>query len=90
MYKSFKLVTFMVNINGGESETIDHLYKEVKIDGVATLVPNTEEESILKFHKQISTIGGNDKVQIVKVMLFNDNGMMIKSEELIKPTEITE
>ena len=81
MYESFKLVIFMVNTNGGESETVEHLYKEV--DG--KLVPMTEEEATLKMLKETSTVGGNDKVQNVKAMLFNPNGDMIKTEEVRKP-----
>lgn len=81
MYKSYKLVMFMVNVKGGESETVEHLYKEV--DGV--LVPMTEEEAILKTLKETSTIGGNPSTQSVKAMLFNASGDMIKIEEVIKP-----
>lgn len=80
MYKSYKLVTFMVNTKGGESETVEHLYKEV--DGVN--VTMTEEESILKMLKDTSTIGGNPNVQSIKAMLFNPNGDMIKIEEIKK------
>lgn len=81
-YKSYKLVMFMVNVNGGESETVEHLYKEV--DGKN--VPMTEEQSILKMLKETSTIGGNDAVQNVKAMLYNPEGNMIKVEEVKKPT----
>lgn len=81
MYKSFKLVTFMVNTKGGESETVEHFYKEK--EGV--LVPMTEEESILKMLKDTSTIGGNPNVQSIKTMLFNPDGNMIKIEEVKKP-----
>ena len=49
----------MVNVKGGESETVEHLYKEV--EGVN--VPMTREESILKMLKDTSTIGGNPAVQ---------------------------
>ena len=41
-YKSYKLVMFMVNVNGGESETVEHLYKEV--DG--SNVPMTEDGKV--------------------------------------------
>lgn len=81
MYKSYKLVTFMVNTKGGESETVEHLYKEV--DGVN--VPMTEEESTFKMLKDTSTIGGNPNVQSIKTMLFNPDGNMIKVEEVDKP-----
>ena len=83
MYKSFKLVMFIVNINGGESETVTHLYNEV--DG--TLVPMTESESVLKMLSEVSKIGGNDSTQSVKAMLFNPNGDLIKIEEVIKDIE---
>lgn len=85
MYKSYKLLTFMLNTSGGESETVEHLYKEVMIDEKATLVPCTKEESIVKFYDKLSKNGGNKAVQAIKVMLFDDNGGLIKSEELIKP-----
>ena len=81
-YKSYKLVMFMVNAKGGESETVTHLYKEVN----GELVPMTEEESILKMLKETSTIGGNDATLNVKAMLFNADGNMIKVEEVKKPT----
>ena len=86
MYKSFKLVMFMVNAKGGESETVEHLYKEVN----EKLIPMTEEESILKMLKEISTIGGNDTVQNVKAMLFNPDGNLFKVEEVKKPIPVTE
>ena len=86
MYKSFKLVMFMVNAKGGESETVEHLYKEVD----KKLVPMTEEESIIKMFKEISTICGNDAVQNVKAMLFNPDGNLFKVEEVKKPVPVTE
>lgn len=86
MYKSFKLVTFIVNVNGGESETAERLYKEVE----GTLVPMTESEAILKMLKDTSTIGGNPSVQSIKAMLFNSDGNMIKVEEVTKPVTATE
>lgn len=86
MYKSYKLVTFLVNPNGGESETVEHLYKEV--DGKN--VPCTKEESIIKFYKKLSDMGASNYVQAIKCMLFDTNGSMIKSDELIKPVVETE
>lgn len=85
-YKSYKLVMFMVNVKGGESETVEHLYKEV--DG--KLVPMTETEAILKMLRETSAIGGNDEVQNVKAMLFNPDGNMIKTEEIMKAIQPTE
>ena len=82
MYKSFKLVTFIINVNGGESETVEHLYKEVE----GTLVPMTESEAILKMLKNTSTIGENPSIQ----MLFNSDGNMIKVEEVTKSVTATE
>lgn len=81
MYKSYKIVMFIVNPKGGESETVEHLYKEV--DG--KLVPMTEEEAKLDMLSKTSTTGKNDKVQSVKAMLFNPKGDLIKIEEVIKP-----
>lgn len=83
-YKSYKLVMFIVNPKGGESETVEHLYKEVN----GELIPMTEDEAILKMLKETSTVGGNDKVQNVKAMLFNPDGNMIKVEEVKKPVSI--
>lgn len=83
MYNTFKLVTFMVNPQGGESETVEHLTKEV--DGQN--VPCTREESIVKFYNKLSSMGGSQYVRAIKCMLFDNNGGMIKSDELIKPIE---
>lgn len=69
-----------VNTNGGESETVEHLYKEVE----GQLVPCTESESILKMLDKASKIGGNGATKAVKCMLFNPNGDIIKIEEVIK------
>ena len=80
MYKSYKLVMFIVNPSGGESETVEHLYNEV--DG--KLVPMNENEAILELLSKTSTTGKNAKVQSVKAMLFNPNGDLIKIEEIIK------
>lgn len=80
MYKSYKLVIFMVNAKGGESETVDHLYKEVE----GSLVPMNENEAILKMLSETSKLGGNSAVQSIKSMLFDPNGDLIKIEEVIK------
>lgn len=82
MYKSYKIVMFIVNPNGGESETVEHLYKEVE----GTLVPMNENEAILDMLSKTATIGKNAKVQSVKSMLFNPKGDLIKTEEVIKDT----
>lgn len=74
---------FMVNVKGGESETVTHLYKEV--DG--TLVPMTESESVLKMLSEVSKIGGNASTQSVKAILYNPNGEAIKIEEIKKDFE---
>ena len=81
MFKSYKLLTMTVNVKGGESETIEHLYKEV--DG--QLVPMTEDEAILKMLKEVSTIGGNAATQSVKGILYNAEGNPVKEELVIKP-----
>ena len=85
MYKSYKLVIFMVNVNGGESETVENLYKEVE----GTSVPMTESEAILKMLKNASSIGYNPAVQSIKAMLFNADGNLIKVEEITKPVTAT-
>lgn len=85
MYKSYKLVMFIVNPSGGESETVEHLYHEV--DG--KLVPMNENEAILETLSKTSSIGKNPKVQNVKSLLFNPNGDIIKIEEVIKDEIVT-
>lgn len=76
MFKSYKLLTMTVNINGGENETIEHLYKEEN----GKLVPMTNSEAIFKLSKDFSTIGGNDKTKAIKCMLFDTNGDLLKTE----------
>lgn len=79
MYKSYKLVMFVVNTKGGESETVEHLYKEVN----GTLVPMKENEAILEMLSQTSKTGKNSAVQRVKALLFNTEGNLIKIEEVV-------
>lgn len=81
MYKTFKLLTFTLNTSGGAAEVIEAMTKEV--DGV--VVPCTKEEALVKLYNKISSVGGNKATQAIKVMLFDAEGGMIKSEELIKP-----
>lgn len=78
MYKSYKLVMLILNVKGGESETVEHLYKEV--DGV--LVPMNENEATLDMLDKTSKLGKNASVQNVKAMLFNPNGDLVKIEEV--------
>ena len=85
MYKSYKLVMFILNVKGGESETVEHLYHEV--DG--TLVPMNENEAILEMLSKTAKIGGNPATQIVKSFLFNPNGDNIKIESSVHPIIIT-
>lgn len=80
MYKNYKLVTFILNVNGGESETVEHLQKEVE----GKYVDLTESEAILKMFDKVSKIGGNPSTKNIKCMLFNPNGDLIKIEEVIK------
>ena len=80
MYKSYKLVVFMVNVNGGESETVEHLYKEVE----GASVPMTKSEAVLKMLKEVSSIGGNPAIQSIRAILFDLTGDMIKIEEVTK------
>ena len=86
MYKSFKLVMFIVSTKGGESETVEHLYHEV--DGV--LVPMNEDEAILEMLSKTSKQGSNASTSRVKAMLFNADGNLIKVEEVNKPVSVTE
>lgn len=81
MYKSYKIVMFIVNVKGGESETVEHLYKEVE----GKLVPMNEDEAILDMLDKTAKFGKNASVQHVKAMLFSPNGDSIKTEEVIKP-----
>ncbi len=71
----------IVNTKGGESETVSQMTKEVN----GEVVPMTEEESKLKMLSEVSRIGGNPTTQIVKAMLFNLNGDIIKIEDIKKP-----
>ena len=80
MFKSYKLVMFMVNTNGGESETVTHLYKEVD----SQLVPMDENESILKMLSEVARIGGNPSTYALKAYLYNPDGDFIKFEEVSK------
>lgn len=80
MYKSFKLLIMTVNVNGGENETIEHLY--VEKDG--KLVPMTKDEAELKMLKDTSSIGGNPATKAIRAYLFNPNGDIEKFEEVVK------
>ena len=82
MYVYYRLLTLTLNTSGGSSETIEKMTKEV--DG--TVVPCTKEEALVKFYNKLSTVGGNKSTQAIKCMLFDDNGGLIKVEELVKPT----
>lgn len=81
MYNNYKLVTLTLNTKGGESQTIESLTKEV--DG--TIVPCTKEEALLKFFNKLSSVGGNPATQSIKCLLLDDNGGLVKAEELVKP-----
>lgn len=81
MYQYFRLVTLTLSISGGASETIEKMIKEV--DG--TVVPCTREESELKFHNKISSVGGNPATQSIKCILLDTNGGQIKVDEIVKP-----
>lgn len=80
MYVYYRLLTLTLNTSGGASETIDKMTKEVE----GQLVPCTKEEAIIKFYNKLSSMGGNDATQSIKCMLFDDNGGLIKVEELVK------
>lgn len=83
MYQYFRLLTITLNTSGGSAETIEKMTKEV--DGV--VVPCTKEESILKFHNKLSSVGGNKATQSIRCMLFDENGGLIKVDEITKPSE---
>ena len=80
MYKYFRLVTLTLNIEGGASETIEKMTKEVNKE----VVPCTTEEALLKMFNKISSVGGNPATQTIKVLLLDDNGGVIKVEEVTK------
>ena len=80
MYKSYKLLTMTVNMKGGDSEEVEHLYKEV--DG--NLVPCTKEEAIFKMLSKTATVGGNPSTKAIKAYLINPSGNVEKTEEVIK------
>lgn len=90
MYNYFSLVTFTLNKNGGAEIILEKLTKEVMIDGKATVVPCTKEESVIKLHKKMSETGGNANTQDIKCVLLNPSGNIEKIEEVIKPVVVTE
>lgn len=81
MYNTYKLVTLILNMSDGASETIESLTKEV--DG--SVVPCTKEEAELKFHSKLSSVGGNPATQRVKCILLDTNGGLVKVDEIVKP-----
>lgn len=81
MYVYYRLLTLTLNIQGGASETIEKMTKEV--DG--QIVPCTKEEAELKFHNKLSSVGGNPATQSIKCMLFNPEGGLIKQDSVTKP-----
>lgn len=86
MYKNFKLVTLILNVKGGESQTIESLTKEV--DGV--IVPKEEYEAELEMFKKLNSVGSNSATQSIRCMLLNPNGDIIKVEEVTKPIVVAE
>lgn len=81
MYTFYRLVTIVMNPQGGASETIEHLMKEV--DGKN--VPKTETESKTAFFKKLSDMGGSPYVQFVKCLLLDPDGNVIKVDSVEKP-----
>lgn len=80
MYNTYKLVTFILNVKGGASETVEAMTKEV--DG--QIVPCTKAEAELKMSGKIYTVGGNPATKNIKCMLFNADGNLVKIDEVIK------
>lgn len=85
MYNNYKLVTLMLNVKGGESQTIDGLTKEVN----GKLVPMNRTEAELKMYGDISKIGGNPAVKSIKCFLISPDGENIKEVEVEKDIEPT-
>lgn len=81
MYTFYRLVTIIMNPQGGASETIEHLMKEV--DGVN--VPKDETESKVAFFNKLSSMGGSQYVQDVKCLLLDPDGNVIKVDSVEKP-----
>lgn len=81
MYTFYRLVTIIMNPQGGASETIEHLMKEV--DGVN--VPKDETEAKVAFFKKLSDMGGSPYVQDVKCLLLDPDGNVIKVDSVEKP-----
>lgn len=81
MYTFYRLVTIIMNPQGGASETIEHLMKEV--DGVN--VPKDETESKVAFFKKLSDMGGSQYVQNVKCLLLDPDGNVIMVNSVDKP-----
>ena len=80
MYVYYRLLTLTLNTSGGSAETIEKMTKEV--DG--QIVPCTKEEALVKFYNKLSSVGGNPSTKSIKCMLIDDNGGVIKTEELVK------
>lgn len=70
-----------MNPQGGASETIEHLMKEV--DGKN--VPKDETESKVAFYAKLSSMGGSPYVQFVKCLLLDPDGNVIKVDSVEKP-----
>lgn len=81
MYTFYRLVTIIMNPQGGASETIEHLMKEV--DGVN--VPKDETESKVAFYAKLANMGGSQYVQDVKCLLLDPDGNVIKVDSVEKP-----
>lgn len=81
MYVYYRLLTLTLNTSGGAGETIEKMTKEVE----GQVVPCTKEEALLKMYNKLSSVGGNKATQSIKCMLIDDNGGVVKVEELVKP-----
>lgn len=81
MYTFYRLVTLIMNPQGGASETIEHLMKEVE----GRNVPKTEAESKVAFFNKLSSMGGSQYVQYVKCLLLDPDGNVIKVDSVEKP-----
>lgn len=80
MYNNYKLVTLTLNVKGGEAQEIEAMTKEV--DG--KVVPCTKAEAEIKFLNKLSSVGGNPATKSIKCFLFDADGLLVKSDEIIK------
>ena len=71
MFKSFRIVVFTINQEGGEAEFTTRI--------------EDEQAAILKFHSECDKYGSNPKVAGCTVKLFDKNGGQLRSENFSQP-----